>query len=295
MAAGLDPQQRNRRAAHPRTYATGQGSDAFTMHALTRHAMQCAKPAVFTVLVCLTLGWSVASVADQSDTSSTGSQAQSLDPDAADERAKAYYSELAMMLGRLEAAYSLYRTGDRDGGLEQLLAAAKIHLPVVRDALVARDLELLVRRIENLSDTAESSGSWIDVQDMYEASRMSLQRAMVEVEPDTRDDPAFKAEVVLTVAREAVLQYEQAVSDGEFVKPRAYHVGYGYMIHGRSLVERNAGLLGQVDDEVHELFIERYEAVMEAWPSVQPPLEPEVDVETLRERLAALESVVDRF
>lgn len=258
--------------------------------------MQFAKPAVFTLLACLTLVWSVVAVADQSGTSGTGSQQEeSLDPDAADERAKAYYSELAMMLGRLEAAYSLYRTGDRAGGLEQLVAAARVHLPVVRDALVARDLELLVRRIENLSDTAESSDSWIDVQDMYEASRMSLQRAMVEVAPGTRDDPVFKAEIVLTVAREAVLQYEQAVGEGEFVQPRAYHVGYGYMVHGRSLLERNAALFGQVDDGVHELFVERYEAVMEAWPSVQPPLEPEVDVATLRERLAALESVVDRF
>lgn len=231
---------------------------------------------------------------DSGDSADTGGE-EALDAEAAKETADAYYTELAMMLGRLQAGYELYRIGDRADGGRHFVALAEQHLPVVREALAARDLDLLIRRIDQLAERAGRSNSWIEVQDLHEASRMSMQHALSRVDPSTREDPAFKVEIVVALAREAVRSYEAALDDGEFVRPETYQAAYGYVTYGRLLIERNAGLLGQADDEVQNALIERYEALMEAWPSVRLPSEPRVTPEELRDRLTALESAAARF
>lgn len=220
---------------------------------------------------------------------------EALEAEAASQEADAYYTELAKMLGRLQAGYELYRIGDRADGGGHFAALAERHLPVVRDALEARDLDLLIRRIEKLAEQAERSDSWLDVQDLHEASRMSLQGALTQVEPSTREDPAFKVEIVVALARAAVDGYELSLEDGEFVRREAYQIGYGYVSYGRSLLERNAGLLGQAEDEHHDSLIDQYENLMEAWPSLRLPAEPRVSVGDLRDRLATLESTAERF
>lgn len=233
--------------------------------------------------------------AQDSGNSTDGAGGEALDAEAAKETADAYYTELAMMLGRLHAGYELYRIGDRADGGRHFVALAEQHLPVVREALAARDLDLLIRRIEQMAKEAEQSNSWIEVQDLHEASRMSMQHALNRVDPSTREDPAFKVKIVVALAREAVRNYEAALEDGEFVHPEAYQAAYGYISYGRLLLERNAGLLGQATDEVHASLVERYDILMEAWPSVRLPAEPRVAPDELRDRLADLESAAADF
>lgn len=247
-------------------------------------------------LLLLVLATSPATtLADDTDGSSDKGEDEALDAEAAKETADAYYTELALMLGRLHAGYELYRIGDRADGGEHFIALAEQHLPLVRDALAARDLDLLIRRIDQLAEGADRSNSWIEVQDLHEASRMSLQHALTRVDPSTREDPAFKVEIVLALAREAVRRYDTAVEDDEFVDPKAYQAAYGFVSYGRLVLERNAGLLGQAEDDDVDSLIERYEDLMEAWPSVRIPGRPRMRPEELRDRLATLESVAARF
>lgn len=247
------------------------------------------------LLFLLVVSPTISHAEDSGDSADTGGEEEALAAEAAKETADAYYTELAMMLGRLQAGYELYRIGDRVDGGRHFVALAEQHLPVVREALAARDLDLLIRRIDQLAERAGRSNSWIEVQDLHEASRMSMQHALSRVDPSTREDPVFKVEIVVALAREAVRSYEAALDDGEFVRPEAYQAAYGYISYGRLLIERNAGLLGQTDDEIHDSLVERYETLMEAWPSVRLPAEPRVTPEELRDRLAALESVAARF
>lgn len=266
------------------------------MHAGSLPLKSGAAPAGLALLLLLLSALATTSHAQDSDSSGeAGGDGETLDAEAAKDTADAYYTELAMMLGRLQAGYELYRIGDRPDGGRHFIALAEEHLPVVREALAARDLDLLIRRLEQLAERANSSNSWIDVQDLHEASRMSLQHAVTRVDPSTREDPAFKVGIVLALARQAVRSYESALDDGEFVRPEAYQASYGYISYGRSLLERNVGLLGQVDDEIHDELVARYEALMEGWPSVRVPSEPRTTPDEVRERLAALETTAERF
>lgn len=248
-------------------------------------------PAASAMLLAVTVLLPVPVLSDNSG--SNGKQA--LEAEAASQEADAYYTELARMLGRLQVGYELYRNGDRADGGRHFAALAEQHLPVVRDALASRDLDLLIRRIEQLAKEAERSNSWLDVQDLHEASRMSLQHALNRVDPDTREDPAFKVDIVVALARVAVDHYEQSLEDGEFVRPEAYQAGHGYIGYGRSLLQRNAGLLEQGGNGQHDALVERYESVMEGWPSLRLPAEPAVSVDELRNRLAKLESAAQGF
>lgn len=265
------------------------------MHAGSSSPKSTAVRTGFALLLFLLAVSPATSQAEDAGSSADADGEDALAAEAAKETADAYYTELAMMLGRLQAGYELYRIGDRADGGRHFVALAEQHLPVVREALEARDLDLLIRRIEQLAAEAGRSNSWIEVQDLHEASRMSMQHALSRVDPSTREDPVFKVEIVVALAREAVRSYEAALDGGEFVRPEAYQAAYGYISYGNLLLERNAGLLAQADDEVHESFIERYEALMEAWPSVRIPASQRIAPEDLRERLAALEAAAERF
>lgn len=254
-----------------------------------------ALAAGFALLLALSALLPTTAHAAESGSGAETGAGEALEAGAARQEAGTYYAELAKMLGRLQAGHELYRIGDRADGGRQFTALGEQHLPVVREALAAHDLDLLIRRIEKLSEEAARSDSWLDVQDLHEASRMSLQRALAQVEPSTREDPAFKAEIAARLAREAVQGYELSIEDGEFARPGAYQTGYGYIRYGHTLLERNAGLLEQAGDKLHDSLVDQYEALMEAWPSLRLPPEPPISPKDLRDRLAALESTAERF
>jgi len=222
-------------------------------------------------------------------------EAEALEADAAEDSARSYYTELAIMLGRLQTGHDLYRIGERSMGATHFVALAEEHLPLVREALTERGLDLTVRRVEQLADRAQRSDSWIDVQDMYEATRMSLQRAITKVDHSKRQDFQFKARIVLELAREAVRCHQAAIEAGEIVDRTAYEAGYGLIRFSRSLIERNSGLLQQGGEAAHETLVERHRALETAWPSIRSPSEPVIAEAELKERLRALEDAIEKF
>lgn len=214
---------------------------------------------------------------------------------AADDDPVAYYTGVMLMLAHLRLGNELYRVGQREAGREHFIAPARDRLPSLREAMRARGLERVVDRVEELAARARESDSWIDIQDLHEATRMSLQRAAVEVEPSVRETAAFKARVILAIARSAIRAHERAVDDGEIVDAEAYRTAYGYARQGRRLLRDEEGALSLPDDALYADLVERYDALREAWPSARPPGQPPVPVAEVRERADALAAAVEAF
>ncbi|MDZ7787388.1 MAG: hypothetical protein U5K73_04400 [Halofilum sp. (in: g-proteobacteria)] len=67
------------------------------------------------------------------------------------------------------------------------------------------------------------------------------------------------------------------------------------MTVGRELIDRHAAAFRDVSAGDHADLVARYEAIMEAWPSVQPPANPALSVSELYARATRFEFVVNRF
>lgn len=214
---------------------------------------------------------------------------------AAEDEAGVYYGHLVLMRGQLHLGEELFRLGAREDARAHLATLAADHLPTVTPALRQRDLGRVVERVEQLADAARDGGSWMDLQTLYEATRMAIERAEFELDPSISEDPGFQARVLLGVARRAVEEYEAAVADGAIADETAYRMSYGFMRQGRRMLRAKAGVLGRPDDDLDHELVARYDRLMEASPSLRTPDEAPVPVPRVRERLDAFAAVVERY
>lgn len=208
----------------------------------------------------------------------------------------AFYTRLELMRARIHLGEELYRLGVDEDARAQLAAPATEHLPSLEAELRGRGLDRVVERIEGLAEAARESRSWLDVESLYEATRMTIQRARVEVDPSLREDPGFQVQVLLALARRALDEYATAVGeDDEITDDAAYHASYGFARQGRRLLDENEGGLGLDDRDLYDELVARYEQLLEAWPSARVPREGAVPVAEVRASLDAVTALVERY
>lgn len=206
-----------------------------------------------------------------------------------------YYTELMLMLAHLHLADELYRIGASEDAHAHLVAPARDRLPRVAAAMEARGLERVVERIEMLAREARASDSWLEIQDLYEATRMAIQRAQSEVDPSLRESADFQVRVVLSIATRAVEQFEAAVADGAIADEEAYQTSYGLARQGERILRENEGLLSVAERDRYDDLVARYERLMEAWPSARASHEDLVAATEVRGRLDAIAAVVEQY
>lgn len=215
------------------------------------------------------------------------------EPLGAEGEPRRFYVELMLMRAQMRLGRELYRVGDREAGRAHFIAPAEAHLPEVRDALVNRNLERVAGRIEDLAAAARESDSWIDVQDLYATTRMSIRRAQREVDASLREDPAFQGDVLLAISDRAVRQFETAVDEGQVVDQVAYRVSWAYVQAGGRLLETFEGLLRMSDDHHYDRLVEHHERFVDLWPGRTPPDQVDVSVADMRTELEALAELVE--
>lgn len=249
------------------------------------------------------VAWAVVLVAHpggdvRADAGAIASAADPVDervPEDVTDDAGIYYTQLDMMLAHMHLGEELYRLGAGEDARAHLVTPATDYLPNLSAVLQERGLERVAGRIDALADAARGSDSWLDLQTPYEATRMSIERARVEVDASLREDPGFQAQVLLAVARRAVDEYEAAVADGAVADDSAYRASYGFAQQGRRILRRNEGLFSLPGRDLHEELVARHEHLLEAWPSLRPPRGDAVPVSEARERLDAIAAVARRY
>lgn len=211
----------------------------------------------------------------------------------AESEPRRFYVELMLMRAQMRLGRELYRDGDRDAGRAHFIAPADVHLPVVRDSLMDRQLERIVERIEDFANAARETDSLIDVQDLYATTRMAIRRAQREVEPSLREDAVFQSRVLLAMSGRAVRQFEAAIdAEGRVVDQLAYRVSWAYARHGERLLDTFEGLLRMSDDARYEELVERYERFVDLWPGRTPPDRIDTTSAELRAELEAMSGLV---
>lgn len=206
-----------------------------------------------------------------------------------------YYTELMLMLADLHLGDELYRIGASEDAHAHLVAPARDRLPKVAAAMEERGLERVVERIEALAREARASDSWLEIQDLYEATRMAIQRAQSEVDPSLRESADFQARVVLSIATRAVEQFEAAVADGAIVDEAAYQTSYGLARQGQRILREHEGLLSVAERDRYDDLAARYERLMEAWPSARASDQDLVAATEVRAHLDAIAALVEQY
>ncbi len=164
----------------------------------------------------------------------------------------------------------------------------------MRPALQERGLGDVAGQVTTLANAASSQPGWSEVAGTYESTREAIMRAMGNVSAAGRQSAGFQAKVLTAIVHQARHEYEEAVEDGRIAKPHEYRDSWSFMQVGRQLLEEHASAFQQADAEGYEQLVERYEAIMAAWPSVDLPDEP-VSVSQLYGRVSAFEFVASRF
>ena len=206
-----------------------------------------------------------------------------------------YYSQLAFMLGHMQVGRELYEAGDADAGATHLGHPAAEHLPALEGALDARGLGDVGARIRELAGRAGEGGDWSAVGAAYERAEQAVRRAMTDVDAGKRGDVEFLVRVLTAITYKARAEYEAALRDGRFVAVHEYQDGRGFLQVGRSLLERHADTFRAADADAYEEMVDRFEAIMAAWPSVKPPAEPTYSVSELYGLVSSFEFVTARF
>jgi hypothetical protein len=169
------------------------------------------------------------------------------------------------------------------------------HLPKVEAALGARGFDDVDDALKELARTAGNAETWSDVADAYAAAEESIRSAMADVDDEYLQDPAFLARVLTAVIQQSRHEYEEALNEGRFVNAQEYHDSRGFMQVGRALLEERAEVFRAADADAYAELVERFEAVMEAWPSVQAPQSPALTVSEVYGRASAFEFAASRY
>jgi hypothetical protein len=199
------------------------------------------------------------------------------------------------MLGHMSVGRELYEAGAGEVGQAHLGNPVGEHLPKVETALQQRGLGKVAARLRHLAETAGAHTQWSGVAGAWNEAEAAVRSAMADVDDAHMRDPAFLAKVLTAIVYQSRHEYEEAIEDGRFTKAHEYHDSRGFMQVGRELLDKHAETFRSASADDYEALVQRYEAIMEAWPTLQPPASPALSVPELYARGSRFEFVVNRF
>ncbi|WP_435105255.1 hypothetical protein [Arhodomonas sp. AD133] len=200
-----------------------------------------------------------------------------------------YYATLLFMKGHLWVAEELYTSGNTEIGSAHMGHPYAEHFDSVEDALEERGVTGIHDALEHLAEEAGSQPDWSALEPAYQEAQSAIDRAIASLDPSLREDPDFIADVALGVLRKAAHEYEEAISDGEFVNVVEYHDGRGFAHVTRKLLEDHADVLKAADADTYETLLADVDRILEAWPSAMPPEKPAVSTSELAGNVSRFE------
>ncbi len=185
-----------------------------------------------------------------------------------------YYTQLAFMEGHLLSGRDLYAEGYPAQGAPHLSHPLVEHYPALAQALEAHRQGDLEEALRTLSDQAGQSDDWQRLAPDYQRAREAIDAAQASVDAAKRDDPRFISDVALALLKQAAVEYDEAVENGEFVNRAEYQDGRGFVLVARELWRDRADTLEAKDAEAYRQALDELETLIRTWPATQPPETP---------------------
>ncbi|WP_280545999.1 hypothetical protein [Halomonas sp. 11-S5] len=200
-----------------------------------------------------------------------------------------------MMKGHLAVARELYQEGAQTASQPHFGHPLQEHYEPLEPAFETRGVASFEDTLQALVDQAREGGEWGAQADAFMAAIEAIDAAMQDVDGELREDVAFQSRVQLTLLRQAMHEYEEAVDEGQFVNVLEYQDGRGFMLTAKALLEQQAELFKASDEATYEELMAAYDEAMQAWPSALAPETPVMSYGELSSSTFKLESLLGRY
>lgn len=206
-----------------------------------------------------------------------------------------YIAMIEMMQGHMMAARDLIRSGDVADGRPHLTHPWVEIYPALEDGLRARGQSDLAKSLKALSETAGRTNQWSDVEADFEKAWRATERAMAAASGDDAQAPATVARVVLSLTKQAVLEYDGAIDDGAFVAIHEYQDGRGFVLAAEEYLTRHKARLQASNKEAWRHAMTAFDELKQVWPAFAAPETPVVAVPNAYAAQARLELALSPY
>ncbi|WP_341581038.1 hypothetical protein [Marinobacter metalliresistant] len=198
----------------------------------------------------------------------------------------AYVAMLQMMQGHLMAARELIKSGKAADGRPHLTHPWVEIYPMAEAGLESRGQKELGNHLKALAENAGQVENWGDVSQEFQAAWMAIQKAEKSVEGRSA---ASVSKVVLSLTKQAVLEYDGALENGRFVAEHEYQDGRGFVRSAREYLNNHQVVLKKRNKEAWRDAGKALDEMLKAWPTAVPPEQPVIPVANLYAAQARLE------
>ena len=137
-----------------------------------------------------------------------------------------------------------------------------------------------------LAEKAGQVENWGDISQDFQAAWVDIEKAAKAVEGQS---PSSVSKVVLSLTKQAVLEYDEALEDGRFVAEHEYQDGRGFVLAARDYLQDHQGMLKKQNKEAWREAGKVLDELQKAWPKAVPPVHPAIPVANLYAAQARLE------
>ncbi|AXS83880.1 hypothetical protein [Marinobacter sp. Arc7-DN-1] len=197
-----------------------------------------------------------------------------------------YVAMLQMMQGHLMAARELIKAGKAADGRPHLTHPWVEVYPMAEAGLESRGQAQLAGHLKALAENAGRVTSWGDVSQQFQAAWVAIQKAEKSVEGRSA---ASVSKVVLSLTKQAVLEYDEALENGRFVAAHEYQDGRGFVLSARDHLDKHQAILNKQNSEARRDAGKALADMLKAWPTAVPPEQPVIPVANLYAAQARLE------
>lgn len=149
----------------------------------------------------------------------------------------------------------------------------------------------------HLKVLAEKSGGiqdWSDINQQFQAAWIAIEKAVSNADEQGLSS-ATVSKVVLSLTKQAVLEYDEALDEGQFVAVHEYQDGRGFVRAAREYLDGQQALLKRDNKEAWRMASEALDDLQKAWPTAVPPEQPVVPVSNLYAAQARLELALSPY
>jgi hypothetical protein len=193
---------------------------------------------------------------------------------------------LQMMQGHLMAARELIQAGDVAEGRPHLTHPWVEVYPMVKAGLAHRDQKALGEQLHTLAEKAGQVDSWDEISADFQAAWVGIEQAVNTTEGLSASSVS---KVILSLTKQAVLEYDEALDGDQFVAEHEYQDGRGFVAAARDYLAEHEAHLVKQNKEAWRDTGKALNELAKAWPTPVPPQKPVVSTSNLYAAQARLE------
>jgi len=191
-----------------------------------------------------------------------------------------------MMQGHLIAARELIKAGEVAEGRPHLTHPWVEVYPMADAGLENRGQDQLGNHLKVLAEKAGQVEKWGDISQEFQAAWVDIEKAVNAVEGQSASSVS---KVILSLTKQAVLEYDEALEDGQFVAEHEYQDGRGFVLAAQDYMKAHQAMLKKQNKEAWREAGKVLDELQKAWPTAVPPAQPVIPIANVYSAQARLE------